>query len=95
MEFQTVPAGAKLSLELAEWVSLSIANAVVLFGRLEQELIEIAWLVKSADVVADRVRLSRSPASEHFGEIVGLVEKAEGRRFDELRKMFRTYLKIA
>jgi hypothetical protein len=85
---QTIHAGAKPTHELSGWVKLSIADAVVVFGRLEQEIIEIAWLVKGTDVVADRVKLSRIPATENFLEIVGVVEEAAGQRFDGLRKTF-------
>jgi hypothetical protein len=85
---QTVPKGARLTYELAEWIRLSIADAVVVFGHLEQEIIEIAWLIKGADIVKERVRLSRNPAGENFSDIVGLVEEAAGQEFDGLRGRF-------
>jgi hypothetical protein len=38
--------GASFNRELPDWVRFAIADAVVVFGRLEQEIIEIAWLIK-------------------------------------------------
>jgi hypothetical protein len=70
-----IPAGAKLTRELTQWVRLSIADAVVVFGRLEQEIIEIAWLMKGADVVKERVNLSRNPASDNFVNIVSGLKR--------------------
>jgi hypothetical protein len=57
-------------------------------GQLEQEIIEISWLIKGAEAVTDRVRLSRNPANENFVEIVNLVEQTAGQRFDGLRVTF-------
>jgi hypothetical protein len=37
-----MPEGVVLSRELPKWVKLSIADVVVVFGRMEQEAIEIA-----------------------------------------------------
>ena len=49
--------GARVTRELPEWVRLAIADAAVLFGRLEQEIIEIAWLIKGANEKVERERL--------------------------------------
>jgi hypothetical protein len=43
-----MPEGVVLSRELPKWVKLSIADVVVVFGRMEQEAIEIAWLTNTA-----------------------------------------------
>lgn len=46
----SMPEGVRLSVELPEWVRLAIADAVVVFGRMEQEIIEISWITKDADL---------------------------------------------
>jgi hypothetical protein len=48
MSVVPMPEGVVLSRELPEWVKLSIADAVIVFGRIEQEAIEIAWLIDTA-----------------------------------------------
>lgn len=45
-----MPDGVHLSAELPDWVKLSIADAVVTFGRMEQEIIEISWILNDADL---------------------------------------------
>jgi hypothetical protein len=84
----TVPAGAKLDLNLATWVKVSIADAVVVFGRLEQEISEIAWILTNAVTVADRVKLAKNAASGNFLDVVGSVEEVAGQAFDGLRTTF-------
>ncbi|MGC2221572.1 MAG: hypothetical protein WA624_03985 [Methylocella sp.] len=51
-----MPEGVHLSLELLQWVKLSIADAVVLFGRMEQEVIEISWVLTDAGL-KERLKL--------------------------------------
>lgn len=44
---------------------LAIADAVVLFGRAEQEAIEISWLLKDA-TLKEKLKLVRNPATDTF-----------------------------
>jgi hypothetical protein len=39
-------------------VKLAMSDCIVLFGRMEQEIVEVIWLLKSADVAA-RVKIAR------------------------------------
>jgi copper chaperone CopZ len=57
-----MPDGVRLSLELPQWVKLSIADAVVLFGRMEQEAIEISWVLTDAGL-KERLKLARNPGT--------------------------------
>jgi hypothetical protein len=81
--------GVQLSPELPQSVKLSIADAVVLFGRMEQEAIEIAWLLTDAEL-KERLKLARTPATETFIAIIESVEKAqENLKLDALKESFR------
>jgi hypothetical protein len=80
-------AGARSTQDLLAWVRLSIADAIVLFGRLEHELIEIAWLIKGADL-KERVKIARNSATYNFLNVIAIVEEAAGARFDALRETF-------
>jgi hypothetical protein len=79
---------ASFTRELPDWVRLAIADAVVLFGRLEQEIIEIAWLVKGASEKEERVKVARRPATDNFDDVLKLVEAAAGSEFADLRSTF-------
>lgn len=82
--------GVRLSSELPEWVKLSIANAVVVFGRIEQEAIEISWLLTDATLKA-RLKLARTPASENFLAIIESAERSQdGLNLDALKDSFVT-----
>ena len=70
-----MPEGVYLSNELPDWVRLSIADAVVLFGRLEQEIIEISWILKDAKL-KERLKLAKEPAVNNFIAVIEAVERA-------------------
>ena len=85
----TVPMheGATFSWKMPDWVKLAIADSLIVFGRMEQRIIEIAWLLKDADI-KERVKTARAPAVENFEGILGVMEEYEGKKFDGLRKTF-------
>jgi hypothetical protein len=72
----TVPmhSDAVISYELPQWVKLAMSDAMILFGRLEHEIIEVTWLMKEADMAA-RVKSARKPISENFQFIIDEVKK--------------------
>ena len=83
-----MPAGVRLSPELPQWVRLAIADAVVLFGRMEQETIEIAWVLNDA-TLKEKLNLARTPATETFLAILTSVEQQEpGSKLDALKSGF-------
>jgi hypothetical protein len=90
----TVPMheGATFSWVLPDWVKFAIADWLVVFGRMEQKIIEIAWLMKDADV-KERVKTARAPAVENFQGILSVMEEHEGKKFDGLRKTFEALSK--
>jgi len=71
-----MPEGVRLSAEIPDQVKLALADAVITFGRIEQELIEIAWVLSNADL-EQRVKIARQPTSDNFIKIIEAVEKAE------------------
>jgi hypothetical protein len=84
-----MPEGVRLSPELPEWLKLSIADAVVLFGRMEQEIIEIAWVLDDAGL-KQKLKLARMPATENFIAVIESVEHhEEGLQLDALKDGFR------
>jgi len=86
----TMPKGVRLSSKLPEWVKLSIADAVVVFGRMEQEAIEISWLLTDAEL-KERLKLARTPATENFIAIIESVERSQASlKLDALKNTFRT-----
>ncbi|MBF0560815.1 MAG: hypothetical protein HQL37_02120 [Alphaproteobacteria bacterium] len=72
----TVPMaeGVQLSAELPEWVKLAIADAVVLSGRIEQEIIEIMWIEKDANFI-QKLKLAETPVTRVFLELIDIYEK--------------------
>lgn len=87
--YAPMPEGAVLSTGLAEWVRLAIADAVVVFGRCEQEVIEISWILKDADL-KQKLKLARVPATENFIEALETIERqAPGLQLDALKVGFR------
>jgi hypothetical protein len=85
-----MPKGVRLSSKLPEWVKLSIADAVVVFGRMEQEAIEISWLLTDAEL-KERLKLARTPATENFIAIIESVERSQASlKLDALKNTFRT-----
>ena len=88
--FVPMPEGVRLSAELPDWVKLSIADAVVTFGRMEQEIIEISWILKDADLKL-KVKLAEYPATANFLAVLESVERAEaGLKLDALKERFKT-----
>jgi hypothetical protein len=82
--------GVHFSPELPEAVKLSIADAVVVFGRIEQEAIEISWVLTDADL-KKRLKLARTPSTETFLEIIDSVERSQaGLNLDAMKDGFRT-----
>lgn len=82
--------GVRLTSELPEWVKLSIAEAVVVFGRMEQEAIEISWLLTDAQL-KKRLKLARTPASENFVAIIESAERSQdGLNLSALKESFVT-----
>jgi hypothetical protein len=79
-----MPEGVQLSPELPDWVKLAIADAVVVFGRVEQEIIEISWILTDADL-KQKLKLARVPATENFIAVIEGVEQAkDGLKLDAL-----------
>lgn len=85
---ESMHSGATLSRDLPDWVRLAIADAIMLFGRLEQEVIEISWLIKGAEQKVERLKVARNPATDNFSDIVALVEQAAGQELKALRSTF-------
>jgi hypothetical protein len=84
-----MPEGVHLSPELPEWLKLSIGDAVVLFGRMEQEIIEIAWLLNDADL-KQKLKLAREAATANFIAVVESVEHSqEGLQHNALKEGFK------
>ena len=83
-----MPEGVCLSPALPQWVRLAIADAVVLFGRTEQETTEIAWLLTDA-TLREKLKLARNPATDNFLTVLEAVEQqAPDLRLDELKNGF-------
>ncbi len=84
-----MPEGLRLSQEIPDQVKLALADAVIVFGRIEQELIEIAWIMSNADL-KQRLRIARAPTKENFVDIIEAVEQAEpGLKLDALKETVR------
>lgn len=85
MPFVPMPKGVAVTRDLPDWVRLAIADGVVIFGRLEQEAIELAWLLMGADL-KQKLKLARNPAQENLIEIVKAVEDAApGLKLDAMK----------
>jgi hypothetical protein len=84
-----MPEGVHLSHELPEWVRLSIADAVILFGRMEQEIIEISWVLTDADLT-QKLKLTKGSTTDKFIMALESVERSkEGLKLDALKNGFR------
>jgi hypothetical protein len=86
--YQQMLPGTPLSAELPDWVKLNIADCIVVFGRLEQTVIEIAWEVAGTTEIKERLKRARQPANNNFDEVLGIVEEVAGTKFDALRTAF-------
>jgi hypothetical protein len=84
-----MPEGVRLSAEIPKQVRFAIADAVIAFGRIEQELIEIAWVLSNADL-KHRLKIARAPTAENFIAIIEAVEQAlSGLKLDALKDTAR------
>lgn len=84
-----MPEGVRLSTELPDWVRLAIADAVVVFGRMEQEIIEISWILKDADLT-QKLNRARAPATKNFIAALESIERQQtGLKLDALKDGFR------
>jgi hypothetical protein len=84
-----MPEGTRLSPDLPEWLRLAIADAVVLFGRMEQEIIEISWILTNADLT-QKLKLTKGSTTEKFIAALESVERAEmGLKLDALKEGFK------
>lgn len=79
--------GAKLDFQIPEWVKSELARCVIIFGRIEQKAIEIAWVLGNAELKA-RLKIARMPATENFENIIEAVEKVAGKEFAALKATF-------
>ena len=84
-----MPEGTRLSPDLPEWVRLAVGDAVVVFGRMEQEIIEISWILTDADLKA-KLKLTKGSTTDKFIAALESVERAEaGLKLDALKDGFR------
>ncbi len=84
-----MPQGVRLSAEIPKQVKLAIADAVIAFGRIEQELVEIAWALSNADL-KHRLKIARTPTADNFIAIIEAVEQAQpGLKLDALKDTAR------
>lgn len=80
-----MPEGVRLSLDISDQVKLALADAVIVFGRIEQELIEIAWALGNGDL-KQRLKIARAPTRDNFSAIIEAVENAQpGLKLDGLK----------
>ncbi len=86
--YQEMPAGTVLDKAMPDWVKIEMATCIILFGRLEQKAIEIAWDMAGTVEVKERVKRARQPASNNFDEILAVIEEAAGEKFEALRNAF-------
>lgn len=88
--FTEMPPNTCLSADLPEWLRLAIADAVVVFGRMEQEAIEISWLLNDAEL-KQRLKIAQFPATKNFIEIIEAVERAkDSLKLDAVKDAFRS-----
>lgn len=85
-----MPEGIQLSMQLPKWVRLSIADAVVVFGRMEQEVIEISWVLTDAEL-KERLKLTQKPSTDNFIAIIEWFERSQEPpiKLDALKESFR------
>jgi hypothetical protein len=74
--YTPMPESVRFSAEIPDHVKLAIADAVIVFGRIEQELIEIAWVLSNADL-KQRLKIARAPTTDNFIAIIEAVEQAQ------------------
>ena len=74
--YVSMPEGIRLSSELPDWVRLAIADAVVLFGRMEQEIVEVSWMLTDADLT-QKLKLTKGSTTDKFIAALESVKRAE------------------
>jgi hypothetical protein len=82
-----MPLGAVLDLHMPDWVQLEIASCVILFGRLEQKIIEIAWDMAGSNEVRERLKRAKQSSHDNLDEILGVIETAA--TFEAIRTAFK------
>ncbi|MBC7634149.1 MAG: hypothetical protein H7251_00965 [Acetobacteraceae bacterium] len=75
--FVPMPDNVELSRNIPGWVKLAIADAIIIFGRIEQEVTEICWSLTEADLKT-RLKFAREPAAGNFLSIIELFEGLSG-----------------
>ena len=84
-----MPENVRLSSEISHQVKLALADAVIVFGRIEQELIEIAW-IRSDAALKQRLKIARAPTKDNFIDIIEAVEQTQpGLKLDTLKDTAR------
>jgi hypothetical protein len=86
--YQEMPKDTVLSANIPDWVKLDIADCIIVFGRLEQKIIEIAWDMAGTTETKERLKRARQPASDNFDDLISVIEEAGGTKFDALRNGF-------
>jgi hypothetical protein len=88
--YRPMPEGLWLRTELPRWLRMAIADALILFGRLEQQTIEISWLLSDA-ALKTKLELARNPATDNFLAVLEFVELREpDLKLDALKSGFTT-----
>lgn len=86
--FVPMPDNVELSRDIPGWVKFAIADAIIIFGRIEQEAIEICWCLTDADLKT-RLQFAREPATGNFISIIELFEGISGgSKLDALKRAF-------
>lgn len=91
--YEEMPPGTKLSTVMPSWVKTEIADCIILFGRLEQCVIEIAWEIAGTTEIKDRLKRTRQPATDNFDEVLSVIEEAAGEKMEALRRAFEELAK--
>jgi hypothetical protein len=85
----TMPAGTDIYFTLPDQLKIAIADALVLFSKIEACSTEIVWLIKGADL-ATKKRIVKKPASELTREIRTAMEAVTPIQFSAVWKAFET-----
>lgn len=81
-----MPPNVPLDRDLPNWLRLAVADAIIVSGRIEQEAIEIAWLIFGADLKG-KLKLSRNPAKDNIISIIEFIENTDsGLNFSALKQ---------
>jgi hypothetical protein len=91
--YEEMPPGTKLSTDMPDWVKIEIADCIIVFGRLEQCVIEIAWEMAGTTEIKARLKRARQPATDNFDEVLSVIEEAAGEKLEALRRAFEELAK--